>query len=184
MLHQDWMISSNAHYRLVAFSVFVHRVLIRGTMPSVATANRLRIFEEGNGSAIFTPLGLVVSGNSGADGCLARYEETWAAKHFWEPDEARFVKLVQRLPTQKLLAAAVAESQDALKWDIKTFNEEDLSLHGMLFRSSVPVKSLAANGDGSIVYVQHPLKFECFGQYLELLQGYRCFQWYNYHHQI
>ncbi len=120
-------------------------------MPSITSANRLRIFEEGNGSAIYSPTGLVACGGAGADGCLARYGETWAASHYWDPEEPRFAKLVQRLPAQKMLAAAVAEGKDAQKWDIKTFNEADLSLQGMLFRSSEPVRSFAANPEGTIV---------------------------------
>ena len=120
-------------------------------MPSITAANRLRIFEEGNGSAIFTPSGLVACGGAGADGCIARYGETWAASHFWEPEEPHFAKLVQRLPAQKMLAAVVGSSKDAQKWDIKTFKEDDISLHGMLYRSPEPVRSFAANSDGTIV---------------------------------
>jgi len=120
-------------------------------MPSITAANRLRLFEEGNGTAIFTPAGLVACGKSGADGCIARYGETWGATHFWEPEESKYAKLVQRLPTQKLLAAVVGEGKDSQKWDIKTFNESDLSMHGMLYRSVEPIRCIAANADGSIV---------------------------------
>jgi hypothetical protein len=120
-------------------------------MPSLAAADRLRIFEEGNGSALFTPAGLLVSGSSGADGCLAVYADGFAVKHNWEPEPGRFCKLVQRLPAQNLLAVAVADSHDALQWDVKTFKESDLSLNGMLFRSKVPIRSMAANEDGSVM---------------------------------
>ena len=120
-------------------------------MPDLGTANRQRVFEEGNVTAAFVDGKLTACGACEADGSLVQYSSGWDVAHAWESDKAPFAKLLVPLPGQDKLLAAVAESEGAQAWDVHIFSTKDFTTAGFLYRSRVPVRAMAANGDGSIV---------------------------------
>lgn len=122
----------------------------KSTMPSLTTASRVRAFEEGaRGSVLYTPTALLATGAAGVDGCLVEFKggvQTPSASYC--PDEERSASVLVRLPNPDCLAVAIT-APDTGATDIKTFNCADLTLKGMLYRTTQAVRGMACNEDGS-----------------------------------